>query len=213
MKKALLMVIVVLMTGCLSTSSYHTAQPVEVGETEIAVAMEATTWTDDDSGFVVAHPRIMVRRGISEEMDFGLRAGQFGIAWDLNRVVVHDDSKVISINPYIGWSMERFFGDGELNLGEFVGSVELDEHFMVVTALLGILVDFSVGDNSTLTVGAKPGFLNIRDAETGTTQMMIAASAGMKFDLGSSFVFPEVNAIKVENDEGFWLTFGVGVGF
>ncbi len=202
-------------TACMGT--YHTAQPVAEGETEMGFAVEMLKHTDEDGAFV-PHPRIQVRRGVNEEMDIGFSAGSHGVAGSANFLLSDDGQTAISISPYLGLSTNRHFG-GDDSFGGGVADPTFQvggffsENYMLLSVTPMVLLDLTVADDTTITFGGKPGLVYAREDGFGSSQLMIGLSGGVKFDLGNWHLFPEFNAVKVEDMDGLLLTVGLGVGF
>lgn len=215
-------------SGCLNTASYHTAQPVEEGATEAAVALEATTSTGDDAleGTVVTQPRLNVRRGLSEELDLGFTAGTFGFAADLNYQIWRDDNLAVSLSPYQGVAWARGFGEDYDDIDA--------ESQLRLTTLLGVHGNVELSDAAVLTAGMKPGFFYQSHQGFGLTGLsesdtqfnpLIGVSLGLRAELDRLWLFPEFNLVYagideddqlipiIGGDEGVMMTFGVGVGF
>ena len=213
------LVVAALLVGsaCMSTASYHTAQPIAEGETDIGVAVEMIKFTDEDMGFIVPHPRIYIRRGIDEQSDFGVTAGHFGIAGDFNFMFHSDDSGAASINPYVGLSTNQSFGaggdDDDFFGPNFQTGISDEGDYLFLTVTPAFLYDLMVGDEMVLVLGGKPGIIHGRSGGFSSSQLMIGASVGMKFPMGSGHILPEFNILKVEDTDGLIMTFGAAFGF
>lgn len=190
-------------SGCLSTSSYHTARPVEEGVTEMGASLELAGSIGDGEGISVTHPEVHVRRGISELADFGLSGGYTGTRADFNYMIVDSEPLAMSINPSLRLNWQGFFG---------VDDVEA-ESTMTWTPMLGLLTDFAASEELTFTLGLKPGLLHQRIPDQSETIWFVAASIGARIDLDAVHFFPEVNIVIVEDVDDFLWTFGVAVGF
>lgn len=218
--RSVLVVVVVaaFVSGCFSTASYHTAEPIEEGTKEIGVALEAdriVSETPDDVGTFFQHPRVNARYGISEQADVGVTAGNFGFGTDLNYLLADDESIAISYSPYLGIMWFAASGDGM-------------ESSLTVTHYHGLHFDLAADEDLTLTGALKPGFFYDRESNgdfddefsNDEFRAMIGGSVGMRIDLEDAYIFPELNLFRTvgADEEDFEedytvLKFGVGVGF
>lgn len=194
--------------ACVNTGSYHTAKPVEADTTEMGMALEVYKQTEEE-GFILTEPRVNVRRGISDQTDFGFTAGSFGAGADINQLLSDSDGVAFSINPNLRLATTQVFG------GDDFGG---DEDVTTITAFAGLLVDIAAGDDATFTLGFKPGFVRVSEEGDGANEVFLAGSAGMRIDLdaeGQAHLFPEVNISKIMDEfaEGVLITFGLGFGF
>ena len=195
--------------ACMSTASYHTAQPIEPGTSQVGVAMEAEFYRiEGETARLIAHPRVNGRYGIDEQLDIGVTAGHFGTSGDINFMVHGDDAVAVSLNPRVGVS----------NMMISEGSDS--ERETSVSLVAGLLFDIAMGDAMTMTLGAKPGYIRVTESFGGGSQSesdtFIAGSVGMKIDLDeSSHLFPEVNVVRFSEDGESMLqiTAGIGLGF
>ncbi len=194
-------------TGCFSVSSYHTARPVQAGTTEIMVAVSGFgTLESDGSGVSYSSPRLNVRRGISSDSDFGLTAGEFGLGFDYNHLLINSRTFALSFDPYIGILTQGVFG-GDTN------RAAADRSNTALTVYMGLLADVVSSNAATVTLGAKLGALaNLNDG--GDTTGFTAGSIGIKFNADTISIMPELTMIfPLEDKSGNIWTAGVGIGF
>lgn len=212
--------------GCVNTSSYHTAEPVESGTTEVAVGLEGQMTPGDDAidGMVVTQPRLNVRRGLPGAMDFGLTAGVFGFGADINRRIYSEDAVSVSVSPYMGLGWARGYGE------------DYDDYDAQLrwTTIAGVHFDYAAADNLVVTGALKPGFFYQRRTRVGLFtgaetdaqfNPLLGGSVGVKLDLEAVWLFPEINLMYAfvddddtfvpvfGSDEDLMVTFGLAFGF
>lgn len=202
-------------TGCLSTSSFHTAQPIEAGTTEMGVALEGAKNLEED-GWAIPQPRVFARRGLTDSLDFGVTAGEFGIGADANYMVLNEGLFAMSINPYLGLLGARSFAPDDNENESDIGLFN-DGDMLITTLMAGFLFDLNFTDQLTATLGVKPGIVQAsewrageRDGETG---LMLGGSLGMRIDFSSFYLFPEFNVAMIDEIGEFFFRGGIGVGF
>lgn len=198
--------LLVLSTGCISVSSYHTARPIKTGTTEVGVAMELTGVVDGDGAFMTA-PRLNVRRGASEHFDIGLTAGGFGFGMDFNYLLTDSGSFALSINPALNWDGFYSFGTGS------AGDLGPDQ-YTLLTYYAALLADLGSSEAVAFTLGVKGGLVSqlgegINDPHTA----FLGGSAGVKVLVDGIYLLPELNLIYLlDQDELAW-TLGLGLHF
>lgn len=209
-----------LATGCLSTSTYRTAEPVAEGEREVGLALEIDTVVGDDDwdDTVLTHPRLHARRGFAENMDFGLTAGIAGTGFDINALLVEEGSLALSLNPSQSFAFVQDFGDDD----DFF---DLEFSRLHSTTVLGVLADARLSDNATLTGGFKPGLffssVDEGDSRDNEAELFLAGSVGLELGIGDDMhIFPELNIARVVTgdapewpEDGTFIKFGVALGF
>lgn len=211
-----LVVALVVLSGCVSVSSYHTARPVEEGDTEIGVVLE-TAGSPDSEGVTMSSPRLNVRRGATEELDIGLRAGSFGFGADLNYMFLDTRWLAVSLSPAINYDGAYWFGgdddgqsDGELDIGTTQQTL--------LTYYASLLADVASGERATLTLGIKGGAISQPgDEDAGVDSEhapFFGFSSGVKINIDGVDLMPEVNTVYVASAPGqvFW-TAGLGILF
>ena len=197
-----------LVSGCMSTSSYHTARPIEEGTTEMGMALEmgGAIGEDADSGVLITHPRVVARRGLTENADLGFSGGNYSTGVDFNYMLVDAEPMTLSLNPSLTMTWEAYIGDRDG-----------DDSSLILMPLLGLLVDIAPDERFTFTGGIKPG-IYYQSTRTGQfsetdTSWLFAFSVGARIDLEAFFIFPEFNFIKVQDEDDLFWTFGVAFGF
>lgn len=206
---ACLFCLVVFSAGCVSTSSYHTARPIEEGTTEIGLAVEGgTAFRDPNSGIVVTRPRVMARRGLTSQSDFGFSGGPSGTSFDYNYMFVDASPFVLSINPtlYLNWEAFLPFDDRAAETG------------LVLVPILALLADLEASEKVTITLGLKPGLVRESGSSGGessaVTSAIVAGSIGLRLETGAVAILPEVNLIySLEERDNPLLTVGIGLTF
>lgn len=181
MKRLCLMslaIIPLLLAGCPSFTTLHTATPVEKGTAEVtgAAGVLGSTGTffgtvapdgSDSNGTSIggAIPyigEVHGRYGVSKNLGLGARLssyGMFGI--DANIAPINTDAFALSINPAVTLI--------PLGVATY-GSVESN-----------ILFDVVKTENTTLTLGAKPGGFWATAAGEGGFSPYVGGTAGVKF--------------------------------
>ncbi|MFU8804945.1 MAG: hypothetical protein ACNA8W_14120 [Bradymonadaceae bacterium] len=205
-------------SGCLTTSSYHTARPVAPGTTEMGVAVEMQgSFAEEADGILVTHPRVNVRRGLIPHADLGLSAGSHGTGLDFNYMLVDLDIMAFSINPSVGLQWQGIYGRDDS--GPFGTDTSTNTNQTIWTPMLGLLADFAPAEILTITFGIKPGFVRFTESQGGSSNSesynFLATSLGARISFSDFHLFPEFNLIKVFDDdiEDMSWTFGMGLGF
>lgn len=207
-RAACLFVFIILGTGCIGSTTYHTATPIEQGELEIGVMPGVYGVTSEAGSIILPQVGFGLRTGVAENMDFGVRVNGVTVTADLNIALVNKPDFAFSIDP----AVTAFFfsiGDGSL---------------LWIFAEAGLLVDVVKNDAMIFTLGLKPGFTYVSvgagsDSEEVSASgdgFTIGVTAGIKFKLTESLsLMPSVDVLApVENfGDGFIFNAGVGILF
>ena len=86
-------------TGCASYANRTTARLVPVGETRIAIAVDAVVFPHGRNYFVLPAPEIIVRRGMTDEWDLGLRGGLANFEVHGTRSLIQSTGFALAIVP------------------------------------------------------------------------------------------------------------------
>lgn len=199
----LVVIALVLSSGCISYSTLHTAAPVEAGETKTTLGASYYGGEFDGDSVEIPYTEVAVRYGVSDESDLGFKLFPVGFAFDYNHAVLQDDALTLSVNPYL--SVTRLSSsEGSLTYG---------------IALANILADVVQADAITVTLGLKPGVLygigggeGIDTATGGVIGGM--AGVGVKLSEGLT-VMPNVDVITPFEEFGdlWFYNFGLAVTF
>lgn len=197
--------VALLATGCIGSTTYHTATPIPQGEVEIGV-LPGVYGISTDAG-TIALPQVGfgVRAGVSENMDFGARINGPLLTADLNIAVVNNPDFAFSIDP----SVSAFY----FSVGD--GSV------FWMFADVGLLADLVKTESTIFTMGLKPGYI-YASTSAGSDDEEISASgdgftvgltAGVKIKLGESLsLMPSVDVLTPVENFGDGVIFNAGVG-
>lgn len=227
--------------GCISVSEYHTARTIDDGDTEIGVVMEASGEArSGHSGMYIDTPQLRVRQGASEEFDFGLRAGSYGLGADVNYMFYETREReffsALSFSPAIQYYGTHFIersdddngamasmlaaesGGGAVQGGGGGGMPGVDGDTRQFGYYGTFLVDFyEQPDRVTVTGGFKAGGVAVSSGvEDGDTEheSFIGGSLALKLYVDGIYLMPEFNLVRGFDDARtrYW-TGGVGILF
>lgn len=199
-----------LLSGCLSLSSYQTAEALPEGKSQFGVGLTVTTIKPDPASVDVIYedisyftPEIMYRAGVGGNFDMGAKLWftypAIGIVVDGKYQFVDGDKFDMAVDLGVGYS------------GVETGSADTRISFVDVVPALLMTYHFSDKASLTLTpkfLYRKPSGAVASDAEhyTGATLML---ALGRKIR-----VMPEVGYFKGEDATGFDNEFTYyGIGF
>ncbi len=194
-----------LATGCIGSTTYHTATPIEKGELEIGVMPGVYGVTSDAGSVVLPQVGFGLRTGVADNMDFGVRINGVTVTTDLNIALVNETDFAFSIDP----ALTAFFfsvGDGSL---------------LWIFAEVGLLADVIKNDAMTMTLGLKPGYTYVSVGAESENEEVTASgdgftvglTAGLKFKVTESLsIMPSVDVLTPVENFGEGLIFNAGVG-
>jgi hypothetical protein len=199
-----------LLSGCFSYSTLHTATPVEKGKVQINLAPAAFGVGTGDGPAAIPQTEVAGRYGLGNDMDFGIKLYFLGTGFDFNWAVVNNDALAFALNPAVTFSSYSAPINGE-TAGVTFG-----------TALMNLLLDLKPSDMVTITVGVKPGWLYVLGSAGGQTGFGTGFAAGgmlgLHVRLSENFaLMPSIDVlVPVESgSQGFLFngSFGFQFGF
>ncbi len=120
MKKVLGIAVALLATGCFSTSNFHTAETLKKGESSLGFGwgvtaidkLEAVTpegeSTSTDSDDLPSLPNLipdtMLRFGLGDNMDWGVKIFFIGAQLDFKYRLLHTGGLSVSVDPTVGYA-------------------------------------------------------------------------------------------------------------
>ena len=143
----------ILLSGCTSFATLHSARPAEDEETRITLAsgVLASPETSDgaEAAAVPTIAMVQVRNGITENLDVGLRVYMFGLMGDLNWMVYDSPWFALSLNPAVS-GMSIIWDENR----------EAPEEFTEWGALwFTVLMDIGKRRSVNMTLGPRIGYL------------------------------------------------------
>lgn len=199
--------------GCISISSYHTARPIKPGDTEIGIVMEMAG-VNEAEGIIMNSPQLNVRRGATNTLDVGLRAGGFGFGLDANYLFFDNSSIALSINPAINWDGRYIFGIDEPSPGNENGGLIDSTSYTLLTTYAALLADLGSMEYLAITLGLKGGLVSqLGEDASDSPTYFVGGSLGVKVFLDGIYLIPEVNLIYLTDAEQMAWTAGMGLMF
>ncbi|MFW5968558.1 MAG: hypothetical protein ACOCV2_13625 [Persicimonas sp.] len=177
-------------SGCLSYSTLHGAEPVPEGESEVTAAPQGLAVQDANGSGGFPSGEVAVRHGVSSNSDVGVKLFSLGAGVDYNHAFVDSPSFSASVNP-------------SFSAAHFADSV--DDSEVGALGLLNVLADVYKSDALAVTVGLKPGLAYayhdpLFGSETlgaDTPVPLAGATAGVRIRVSDAFsVMPSVDAIS-----------------
>ena len=192
----------ILLAGCPSLSTLHTARTTPLGKTEVGVnAALYGVRSQDGADGALPTAEFQLRYGLSETVDMGVKVYPFGVGLDANLMFEAADGVVLSVNP--GVNLIRFEGN--------------DSSLTFTYLWLPLLADVIQGKAATVTIGARVGYAIISGSGSGGSDMatgvLYGGMLGIKLRAGERFaIMPELDLIRGTGSDSATL-YNAGVAF
>jgi hypothetical protein len=196
-------------SGCIGTTTQHTATPIPAGEVEIGVIAGAygATVTEQVTGetatAVVPNVEFAVRVGLTENSDFGVKITGPTVTADYNHAIINNDNFALSLDPTLTVLYFSFSG----------------ESFFWLNAMLPVLADVVKTERIKVVAGAKAGYIYVSadsddvDGASGDG-FAVGGTVGAKFNLTESFaVMPAFDLLVPTEVFGDVLIYNISLGF
>ena len=190
-------------SGCVSTTTFHSARPVAEGHTELMLGAGPLHVTED-GGRSLTLPMLefQLRHGVSEAVDFGAKAYTLGLSVDLNIGLMQTPTFALSLDPTLDLMYVSLQGQ----------SVKR------AIAWLPLLMDIVHTRNFTLTLGPKVGVsfasLSSGDHEPSKNLLWAGGLVGARVRVNERFaLLPELSVQRPLSGEGTIVGGGLGFAF